>query len=330
MYRITTKIALPLLLMSVVLGGCSEQLQEQPQEQNPQQSTMQLITRSGNTDFAVNDKIRIGVFNHNTYNNYQGKAYNDITATMGDAGWLFSFDGGELSSPMLSFTSDPDQTIDIIGVFPYISDTNLASVNFEIAKMKSIMWAKTSSPVSISGETFDATLDFQHLTAAMTFKIRAKNFVSEMRFYGLKIYLYESDGVTPKSELPKTVNINFHTGEIKINTKDNNFTYDLNGGWIYPELVKPETGDPYYYFKYTTYMPEFTLEPDDILDFAFAFETPQQQPVVLRIKASELDNGFKSGTNYIFDLILDNYLKFSGNIIKDTNWTVGDDINVSI
>lgn len=208
-----------ILAFALLVTSCS---QEQPLNavDNNEKSDLILTTRAGTAtdDFEDDSELRLAIFDSGTATPYVIENNNFIYAKKLDSKWQFSFNEGRSMSNSLGFVQNDTAKVDIVGVYPYITDSVLTKVAIDQNTQKPFMWAKSAS-LSLANDVVSTQLDFKHIMSALYFDMKLKNSANAVTLTHIKIKLYDNaDHLKP--ELPYSATIDFtNGGTLTINDK---------------------------------------------------------------------------------------------------------------
>ncbi|MFI3292803.1 MAG: hypothetical protein SNI70_04700 [Rikenellaceae bacterium] len=325
--------------------ACSKEPETTLQQTEEGLSILQLNTRSADAtdNFESGSTFRMAVYDADSDDTYLESTledtYNDVYAVKDDETWKFSFDGTSTgASEQFGFMKEEGKSIDIVAVSPYVYDADLTKLSYTPSTTSSYMWA-VDERIDISGDAFEANLNFVPITTALTFKITLKNSTSSVSFTSVTLSVINADGEAQMNRIPYKGTINCRDGSLSpnsyYNSTTNNYTdrvISIGGDWaIRYYYLDDGTVDYYdYYIEKTAYFYPIELADNEKLKIAFTIDN------VIIDGTIELDNSdFKdgemvAGTRYSLDIELDNYLRFDGSITKEDDFTDGETIQTDI
>ncbi len=336
-----------ILLVTILLLGCdSEQVATSFTE--GEEGTITITTRAeGSTEdatdnFADGSTIRIAVYESDSENRYStlylsedfGDMYSDIYGTRTSGVWKYSFDGGSSSSVYFGYIKEENASIDMVAAYPYVSNEDLSAVSFDIASQGSTsnlgyMWA-TDNDISLNTSSLGAELYFQHIMTALNLRMVLKNNATYTTLYSVTLTLTDKDD-NAKSSIISKGTIDFTTGAITDPTPVSSQTITINTDCASTTI----NGETRYYIEKPLYLPPFTMESTDKLTLSFSIDGVTI-PETITLTGDQFTNdidttyGMARGTRYSLDIELDNYLKFSGTITKETEWDYTSETQTSI
>lgn len=310
-----------IFILSLLAVACSEE-QEMPARNDDEKSYLNITTRTGDTDnnFAEGNTVRLAIYDHGTNNIHLVENLNYVYAERSSTGWLYSYDEGKTKSESFGFLKNAADTIDIVGVYPYIKDKDLSNVEIitnDTLYQKPFMSA-ASQNILLNNPKINVELYFTHIMSALYFDMTLKNNVNGVIVSSIKLETKNKDGNLIR-KLPSNASIDFTTGEINVTKVESGIFFNIQGKF---------TSENNYELKHYLYVPPFEMAADDKLGISFVINGQGATTKAISITGAELNDGMVKGTRYRLPIEIGNYLKFRGDITKETNWTDAEIIDV--
>ncbi len=315
-----------ILILLLFVVACSKE-QEMPSRNDDEKSYLNITTRTGDTDnnFAEGSTIRFAVYDSETKDIHLVENLNYVYAERSSNRWLYSYDEGKTKNESFGFLKNKVDTIDIVGVYPYIKDQDLSKVEIitnDTLMQKPYMWA-TSKKLSIASDNINVSLDFKHIMSALYLDMKLKNRDDGVIVSYITLKILNKEG-NPRAIIPSKAFIDFTTGEINVDKES------LESGIFFTIQKTFLPGkDGNYEMKQYFYIPPFDdMAADDKLEISFVINGKATTTKAISITGDKLGGGMARGARYTLPIEIGNYLKFSGAITKETQWTDAETIYV--
>ncbi len=342
---------LVLSLFTFLSVACAERDVPTPDDQIVGVANLELTTSvygeaNPNTDnFVDGSKFRLAVYDYDNINKEYtdniylysslGSMYKYILSTKIASGWKFSFDdNSETGSRQLGFVKDANKSIYLVAVSPYVADSNIKNIYYKISDNRAYMLAKSEEPegISLAENVITTTLNFKPVVAALNFRTRLLNNALGVDITAIRLSLADADG-KPKEKIVSVGRLDSFQGEFLENyrTYVDNAEIIINRGVseFDPDVNVPD--DEYFYREIPAYLYPIEMESTDVLTISLVVDG-QELEGKIKLKGSDFSGGvgMKAGVRYNLDIEIDNYLKYSGVLIEDSEWIEGDTINTDI